>query len=301
MIVFMAVPSARKWRVLATALVLLGGSSSAVHSVARADANGGIAAAIGLTAADGSVRTQAGVRLSINAAPGAADRVYAMSGAVQARMPALRDCFAQAMLRSPLTEGRAEFELEAHSHGSARVKVTLDETHDPALVSCMKTSLSRAQLKGVQRGSRALVGLYLSNPVAALRKRMEQEPLPANAVRMLAGGRAESKGGTQAGDITFRVSGASRSAPTIAGLQRDISARLAGLLDCRRRAFRREHEAVGSVEVDLKVRAGALDHGAARSTLKRAPECVESWLGKLDTSRLADADVQLAINFSQQP
>ena len=300
MIVFMAVPSARKWRVFATALVLLGSSTSAVESVARADANGGIAAAIGLTAADGSVRTQAGVRLSISAAPGAPDRVYAMSGAVQARMPAMRDCFAQAMLRSPLTEGRAEFELEAAGRG-AKVRITLDETQDAGLVSCMKGALSHSPLKGVQRGSRALVGLYLSNPVAALRKRMEQQPAPANTVRMLAGGRAESKGGTQAGDITFRVSGASKAAPTIAGLQRDISTRLAGLLDCRRRAFRREHEAVGSVEVDLKVRAGSLDHGAARSSLKRAPECVENWLGKLDTSRLADADVQLAINFSQQP
>src|ERR1700712_1606006 len=174
MIDLMVVPSARKRRVLATAIALLGATFCSLAGPAEADANGGIAAAMGLTAADGSVRTQAGVRLSINVAPGAPDRVYALSGPIQARMTSLRECFAQAMLRSPTTEGRAEFELEAGARGAAKVRVTLDETHDATLVSCMKSSLSRAPLKGVQRGSRALVGLYLSNPVAALRKRMEE-------------------------------------------------------------------------------------------------------------------------------
>ncbi|MDB4990199.1 MAG: hypothetical protein JWN04_5377, partial [Myxococcaceae bacterium] len=131
MIKLMAVPGARNWRVLATALLLLGASDASAPLSVRADANGGgIAAAIGLTAADGSVRTQAGVRLSINVAPGAADRVYAMSGPVQARMTNLRECFAQAMARSATTEGRAEFELEAGAHGAAKVKLTVDETHD---------------------------------------------------------------------------------------------------------------------------------------------------------------------------
>lgn len=294
MIVRMAVPSARIWRVVGTALLLLGVSTQG----ASADANGGIAAAIGLTAADGSVRTQAGVRLSISAVAGAPDRVVALSAPVQARMGNIRECFAQAMLRSPATEGRAEFELETKSRG-ATVKVTADETHDTALVSCMRSSLARGSFKEVPRGTRAVVGLYLSNPVAALQKRMREHP-PESSVHMLAGGRAESEGGTQAGDIKFRVTGAANAAKTIDGLQRDISSQLAGLLDCRRKAFRRDRDATGKVEVDLKLRDGELGHSAARSTLKRAaPACVEQWLGKLDTSRLADADLSLAISFSQ--
>jgi len=290
----MAVTSARIWRVLGTALLLLGVTTQE----AKADANGGIAAAIGLTAADGSVRTQAGVRLSISGVPGAPDRVLAMSAPVQARMGNIRECFAQAMLRAPTTEGRAEFELETRSHG-ANVRITVDETHDPALVSCMKSSLARGSFSGVPRGTRAVVGLYLSNPIAALQKRMH-DGQPTSPVHMLAGGRAESEGGTQAGDIKFRVTGSAYAAKTIEGLQRDISGQLAGLLDCRRKAFRREREATGKVEVDLKLRDGELGHSTPRSTLKRsAPECVEQWLGKLDTSRLADADLSLAISFSQ--
>jgi hypothetical protein len=294
MIDVMAVPGARKWRVLGTALLLLGVSTQG----ARADANGGIAAAMGLTAADGSVRTQAGVRLSISPVPGAPDRVQALSAPVQARMCNIRECFAQAMLRSPTTEGRAEFELETRTHG-ATVRITADETHDATLVSCMKSSLARGSFSGVPRGTRAVVGLYLSNPVAALQKRMH-DGQPAVPVHMLAGGRAESEGGTQAGDIKFRVTGSAYAAKTIEGLQRDISSQLAGLLDCRRKAFRRDRDVTGKVEVDLKLRDGELGHGAARSTLKRAaPQCVEQWLGKLDTSRLADADLSLAISFSQ--
>jgi hypothetical protein len=287
-------PRASTWRAASFALLLLGVGG---HSVAHADANGGIAAAVNLTSADGSVRTQTGVRLSITAAPGAPDRVMAMSRPVQARMASVRDCFASAMLRSPGVEGRAEFELESTRVG-ARVRVTANETGDAELVSCMKGSLARASFAGVARGSRVRVGLELTNPVAALQKRMHEASTQAPV--KVAGGRAASEGGTSAGDIKFRVSGAAQSAKTIGVLQTDITAHLAGLLDCRRKASK-HGEATGSVEMDLKVRRGAIDHANTRSTLKRgAPQCVESWLSKLDAAQLADADVQLAINFQSR-
>ncbi|HEX5660841.1 MAG TPA: hypothetical protein VFX59_26790 [Polyangiales bacterium] len=260
----------------------------------HADA-GGIAASVGITSADGSVRTRTGVRLSITAAPGAPDRVVAMGAPVQARMASVRDCFASAMLRSPGVEGFAEFELESTRAG-ARVRITANETGDSELASCMRSSLSRAQFTAVPRGSRARVGLLLSNPVAALQQRMHESQMRAQV--KVAGGRAASEGGTSAGDIKFRVTGTAQSAKTIGALQTDINANLAGLLDCRRKASK-HGEATGSVEMELHVRAGEIDHANTKSTLRRgAPQCVESWLSKLDSKRLADADVQLAINFA---
>jgi hypothetical protein len=289
----MAVPTSKIWRATSLALLLLGVGSS---ESAQADANGGIAAAVGLTAADGSVRTQTGVRLSIEAAPGAPDRAVAMSAPVQARMASVRDCFASAMLRSPTVEGRAEFELESTRVG-AKVRTTVNETGDAELASCMKSSLSRASFAGVPRGSKARVGFYLSNPVAAMKKRMHDAAPKAQL--QFAGDRAAGEGGTQAGEIKFKVSGAAQSAKTIGGLHNDITQNLAGLLDCRRKASK-HGEATGSVEMDLKLRHGALDHANTRSNLKRgAPQCVESWLSKLDTTDLADADVQLAISFDR--
>jgi hypothetical protein len=289
----MAVPNSRTWRAVSFALLLLGVGQ---QQVAHADANGSIAAAVGLTAADGSVRTQTGVRLSITAVPGAPDRVMAMSAPVQARMASIRECFASAMARSTGIEGQAEFELESTRHG-AKVRVTVNETGDAQLASCMKSSLAHTALSALPRGSRALVGLYLSNPVAALQKRM-LEAKPTAQVK-ISGGQAASEGGTQAGDVKFRVSSAAHSAKTVAGLQSDITANLAGLLDCRRKASKHGLASTGNVEMDLKLRAGAVGHSGTRSNLKRgAPECVENWLGKLDTASLADADVSLAISFA---
>lgn len=290
----MAVSIPPSWRAVSFALLLLGVSE---QSVASADTNGGIAAAVGLTAADGSVRTQTGVRLSISPVAGAPDRVVAMSTPVQARMASVRDCFASAMLRSPGVEGHTEFELESTRVG-ARVRVLANETGDAELASCMRKSLTRASFAGLPRGSRARVGLYLSNPVAGIQKRMHDTQGQAQV--KIAGGKAAGEGGTTAGDIRFRVSGSAQSATTIGGLQTDISANLAGLLDCRRKASR-HGDAIGSVEMELRVRGGAIGHSDVRSTLTRgAPQCVESWLAKLDSKHLADADVQLAINFESR-
>jgi hypothetical protein len=294
----MPVVRSRSWVVhtrLAGALMLLV-TTSLGH--AHADANGSVAAAVGITAADGSVRTQAGVRLSINAPASGADHVVAMSRPVQARMAALRECFGSAMARSSTTEGRAEFEIEATARGATKVRVTLDETRDPELLSCMKSSLARTSLRGVPAGSRALVGLYLSNPLAAMRKRLT-DAAPKSEVHMLAGGQAESGGGTQAGEIRFEVRGSAYAASTIGSFSHDVSAHLAGLLDCRRKALRRERETGGSVEFELSVRAGAIGQSKPRSTMKQASQCVAAWLAKLDASQLQDADLRLAISFAR--
>jgi hypothetical protein len=199
------------------------------------------------------------------------------------------------MRRSSTTEGLAEFEVEA-GRSRSRVKVTRDETGDAELVSCMESSLSRASFAGVPRGSRASVGFFLSNPLAAMRKQLASRP-PLQEVHMLAGGRAESAGGTD--DIKFRITGSAYAATTIAGVARDMSTRVAGLLDCRRKAFRREHEVSGSITLDLTLRSGELAHATPRSTVKpSASRCVAQWLDQLDTKSLADADLELAVNFA---
>lgn len=291
----MAVRAIKKWPTTLAAAALLSLPWLAPEPVG-ADANGGIAAAIGLTAADGSVRTQAGVRLSIAPLPGAPDRVVAMSGAIKARMPAVRACFAAAMARAPASEGMAEFAVEAAARGAAKVRVLRDETGDPKLVSCMSRALARATFGEVPRGSRALTGIYLSNPLAAMRRQLAERP-PTRGVRMLSGGRAESAGGTD--DIKFRVSGSAYAAVTIASVADDMSTRVAGLLDCRRKAFRREREANGSIELGLTLRKGELAHTAPRGTAKAsASRCVAKWLTALDASRLADADLELAVSFA---
>lgn len=285
-------PAARAIQIAGALLTLALGVGEA-----QADGNGGVTAAIGLTAADGSVRTQAGVRLSMGPVEGAPDRVMAMSGAVQARMPAVRECFSEAMRRASSTEGLTRFELESSGRVGARVKVVADETGDAALVSCMKQSLARSAFGSVPSGSRVLVGLYLSNPIAALHKRQADGAGPS--VAMLAGGKAGSEGGTQAGEVHFRVQGSAYAADSIAALSRGVTTELAGLLDCRRKALRKERTSRADVALSLSVRDGALVEKRARGSSSKASECVTNWVERLQTTQLEDADLSLAISFGE--
>ncbi|MET0340850.1 MAG: hypothetical protein ABW252_07595 [Polyangiales bacterium] len=239
------------------------------------------------------MHTHTGVRLAISPAPGMPDHVVAMSAPVQARMGALRTCFTSAMQRSPRVGGSTEFELEAKGHAT-KVRVTREGTGDQALTQCMKRALARAYFARLPRGARARVGVQLNNPLAS---RAAAAPRQVGAVRMLANGKAESEHGMLEGDIKVRLTGAAHAVPTINRLQEDIATQVSGLLDCRRKAMRGESDF--SIAIPLMVRAGSLEHGRPRVSEQapRAPACVTEWLGRLDTKRLADADLELAIVF----
>jgi hypothetical protein len=283
----------RTWRALGLTLALLG--SGAIER-AHADANGGLATALSLTAADGSMRTQTGVRLAISAIPGVPDRVVAMSAPVQARMGAVRTCFSEAMQRTPSTAGSVSFDIEATGRG-ARVKVTEDATGDRALVTCMRDALSQIPFSRVPRGSLARVSVQLTNPFAGTARPVVSAPAPT--LRMLAGGLAESESPALAGDIKVHLTGSAYAVAVIERLQRDIATQIAGLLDCRRKAFRPERAAGHQVTVNLSVRDGALLHGAPRASTRRAPKCVSEWIERLDAAHLDDADLELAISFAR--
>lgn len=282
----------RTCRALALTLALLGAGAA---ERAHADANGGLATALSLTAADGSMHTQTGVRLAISAIPGVPDRVVAMSAPVQARMGVMRTCFSEAMRRTPSTAGTASFDIEVTGRG-ARVKVLEDATGDQALVACMRDALSQTPFSRVPRGSLARVSVQLTNPFAGTAKAVMSAPAPT--LRMLAGGMAESESPKLAGDIKVHLTGSAFAVAVIERLQRDIAAQIAGLLDCRRKALRREADY--QVAVKLSVRDGALVHGAPRASTRRAPnKCFSEWIERLDAARLDDADLELAISFAR--
>lgn len=280
----MSVRAAHTSVALCALLLSLGG---AMPTPARADAN----ALASLTTADGSVRAQASVQLALEPVPGARDEVVAMGSPIRARMPGLRQCLATTMAQSSAAQGRVTFEVEARSRGAARVKLREDTTRDPALVACMKRELAAAKFAGVSRGARAALVVTVQNPLAALHNRAQRK----QEVRMLAGGRAESAGGTE--DLRFRVSGSAYAARSIAGVAQGLSDRVATLLDCRRKASR--HDQAGSITLDLKLRAGEVAQGASRSTVKpSASRCIASLVTQLDTKSLADADLELAVSFA---
>jgi hypothetical protein len=282
------------WKLIALSLCLAGSAP------AQADARG-LALSLGISGADGTVRAQANVKLAVSAAPGSPDFAVAMGTPVRERMGEIRTCFGEAVARAASAEGRAQFEIEALPHGKTRARVQADQTGDKQMVECMRASLSRATLTGVPAGARSLVTLDLVNPSARLRSQLtarnEQVPL-----KVLPSGRAESEGATQQGEIQFRITGSVRARRAIEALHRDVTTRLAGLLDCRRKASRHGRSAHGSVTVDLKLDQGRIARArptADRSIGHNAPTCVVEWMNRADPSQLQASELELTVMFSE--
>jgi hypothetical protein len=282
------------------ALLFLTGANFAAP-IARAEAPGDFAASMGLTASDGSVRTQASVRVAL-APAGAIDFAARMRGPVQTQMSAIRRCFSEAMVRSSAVEGRAVFELEAAAKGKTRAATARDETGDPVMVECMRSALNETQLTGLPVGAKSLVTLVLTKPAAQVRADMERRARVVD-VRMLDGGRAETNGATQQGEVQFALRGSAYATDTISVLHQRFANRLAGLLDCRRKASRRNRPAEGTVSLQVEVRDGEVAKVTTANNGvgdRGAPQCVTSWLKRGEQLASAGtANLTLDITFSR--
>jgi hypothetical protein len=279
------------------------GLCSVQPSGARAESPGDFAAAMGLTAADGTVRTQASVRVALAPASGTGDFAARMRDPVQTQMGPIRQCFAEGMVRTGGVEGRVVFELEALPHGKARAAIAKDETSDPTMTECMRTALSAVPLQGLPAGARSLVSLMLTNPAARVREGMERRAQAASAVKMLEGGRAETGGATQQGEVQFAVRGSAYLSNMLAELHQDVSGRLAGLLDCRRKASRRNRPAEGTITLDVQVREGKITRVSTTKNGvqdRQAPQCVSKWITRADVqSDQAAGNIELDVTFSR--
>jgi hypothetical protein len=256
---------------------------------------------MGISGAVGTVRAQANVKVAVAAAPGSPDYAVAMGGPVRAHMSEIRACFGEAMARASAAEGRVEFELEALAQGRARVRVTSDRAGDKQMTGCMRDSLARSELVGVPKGARSLVSLDLVNPSARLRAQVAERG-ESVSVKPVAGGQIQSQGGTQQGEVEFRVTGPGRSRAAVEAIHRGANARLAGLLDCRRKASKGKRASHGTVTLDVKTEPGKAPRAHVRadhSLGRTAPACVTEWLGRADNTRLAAGEVELAITFGK--
>ncbi len=245
--------------------------------------------------------------MSLSPVPGS-DFVMAMSTPMQAQMSEVRACFAAAMTSNARAEGRVVVQVEAGSRGKAKAQITLNETGDAKLGECMRRALSHADLRGVKPArASVLVALDLTNPTNRVRESMDRRTAVAQAVpvRSVAGGRVQSSGGTYAGEVRFELTTAALARPTMERLHRDLKARIAGLLDCRRKATKRGMTGVGAIELGL-----SLDHGRAarartiRSELadRSAPQCVSDWIGKSASSAASaegPSEIAMTVHFAR--
>jgi hypothetical protein len=293
-------------------LTLLSGAPSfatltlapSLTATAHAEAPGGFAAAMGLTAADGTVRTSASVRVALAPTSGGADYAARMRNPVQGQMGPIRQCFASAMVRTSGVQGKVLFELEALAKGKAKAATARDETGDAEMVECMRAALEQTALGDVPVGARSLVSLSLTNPAASVRAGMEQraQSSASAAVHMIDGGRAESTGATQQGEVQFAVRGSAFLSDTLVEVHQDVASRMAGLLDCRRKASHRNRPAEGTISFEVQLRDGKIAKVATANNGvndRNAPKCVTQWLSRADVQSTVAANFTVDVTFSR--
>jgi hypothetical protein len=272
-----------------------------VGAPVRAEGPTNFAAAMGIASADGTVRTQAGVHMTVAASSDVdGTRLEGTRSALAARMTEVRRCFSDAMHRSAGVDGSVVVEIAAQPRGRFDTKLKSNGSGDAVMAECMRGALAAAQFRALPQGARVEATLSIDNPVARLRKRQAQRSVLEN-VRMLGGGLAESVGGTQEKEVGFRVVGSAYASHTIGGLNQQFLTNLPGLLDCRRKASRRNRTAEGSVELDISIASGKLSRVVTKSNTmndRRAQTCINAWLTRVDASQLASADLDVTVSFA---
>jgi hypothetical protein len=269
---------------------------------ARADAPSGFVAAMGIASADGTVHTQAGVRLALAAGSASAEPLLnSVRGPLSARMSDVRRCFSEAMVRSATVSGSVVIELAAAARGRLQARLVRDESGDAQMAECMRAALSGTFVKGIPQGTRVDASLTIDNPVARLRAQQAQRS-PTADVRMLGGGLAETQGQTQAREVGFRLQSSAYASHTLGALNQEFLTHLPGLLDCRRKASRRTRAAEGTLSLAVSVEAGRIVNVRTKANSmndRRAQTCVAAWLGRIDASQLSPADIDVAISFAR--
>lgn len=256
---------------------------------------------MGITSADGTVRTQAGVRLALSAPAQLSERqIDSARSSLRSRMSDVHRCFSDAMIRSATVDGSVVVELTAQPRGRVLAKTKQDRSGDAAMAECMRGSLASAVLKGVPVGTKVDATLEINNPVAKLRAQQARRSVLED-VHMLAGGLAESTGGTQEKEVGYRVAGSAYASQTIGALNHQLRTNLPGLLDCRRKASRRTRTAEGSMSLDVAIDAGRIAVQTKSNSMndRRAQSCIAAWLQRVDASQLASAELDVTISFAR--
>jgi hypothetical protein len=228
------------------------------------------------------------------------DSVSALQHPVQARMADVRACFAKAMSSSADVEGRVVVQLQRKARHT-RAHVIQNETGNTGLGECMRETLAvvaRSDLRALQSG--VLITIDLRNPAARLRavRATQKTVVPMTHV---SGGRLRSSGGTQNGEVTFVLEASAYARDALAELHEDMQSRLAGLLDCRRKASRRGRPVEGTIRSTVTINGtGEARPGEIRSSVRgrQVGECVSTWVGRGDRSKLKVVQAQLEIAFA---
>jgi hypothetical protein len=272
----------------------------AVH----AQGHGGVAGS-GMTDGAASVTTRTNVDLSLESAPGTgAARVAAWGTAMGGRMPAIRTCYEEVVASRPTVEGTLRMLMTlTEGRGGVHIEVSEDGVNDAPLVRCVRGVLDDVPTADLHRPSGAFAVMRFSNTASRAHEATAVAAAEADTVPITReGGVPSATGEAREGLMRWTVRGAAdTSDEAISEAYRIARSQIAGLLDCRRRASRRERDPSGTLTFAVRMRAGrAADVTARESTVSdpTAARCVTQRLERAPHRPAAAGSVTLEITFT---
>ncbi|MEM1413614.1 MAG: hypothetical protein AAGH15_01875 [Myxococcota bacterium] len=258
-----------------------------------------------LDAAHTRITARSDVTINVESGPGTSrSKLQELGGLLGARMPATRACYSQIMRERPTVQGDLRLRVFLEP-GGGRVEMGRDETGDRELVRCVKEVFEATPFAQLRPPGSAYVRLAFRNTAAEGVARMEERAGEQAAVPVTRNdeGLLETSGGTPEGEVRFRLIGAEDATEAqLRSAHGTLRTRIALLLDCRRKAGRRQSP-VGEVGLRMSIaRTGRATARAQRSTVAddRGKRCLERGLRRVRFDPEARGTLSLVVSFAER-
>lgn len=233
----------------------------------------------GISQGTGAITTRSDVTLSVESLPGtSALRLGAIGEAVGSQMTAIRECYVEVTAARPRTEGTLRIRAQIPQRGATSLEIAENSTGDQGLTTCVVAALRRSPFSRVRGPAGGLIVVQFQNTAAAGAAMVAREgERTATAVQMV-DGHPQARGATPQNEVVLTVAGTgSTNTAAVSAMFRNAQARIGTLLDCRRRAGRREMDPSGEMLLSFTVPArGAATGRRISSSIAdtNAPTCV---------------------------
>ncbi len=272
---------------------------------ASAQGTGGVASS-GMGQGEASISTRSDVRIGIESGPGTSgQRLADMARAVSSALGTIRECYGRLAAEDPTIVGEMQLTVSLpRGRGRVQLEMGRDTVDNRDLARCVRRAVERADYGAVSRPASVRVKLELGNSAAAGAEEVARRREEGSRVELTrdADGNLQASGGVPSNEVRFTLTApAETGAEVLAAMQRAIRANVAGLLDCRRRAGRREMNPEGRIDFRLTVpRRGRARLRNVSSTVQdsRAPACVSRVLSRTRFDAAAAGSAQLRIHFA---
>jgi len=251
-----------------------------ICGVASAEQGQGIAGS-GMVQGSGAISTRSDVEVAVEYLKGTSRaRLGTVGQVVAGQLGDIRACYAKATKARPTTEGSLRVEVRIPEKSKrAQVKIAHDQVEDPPLNRCVVKALKAGTYSHIPGPAGGLVVIDFTNSAAEGAALVAREAASKVAsVTTNAEGQPTSVGRTPDGRVEVVVTGRGKTPrEAVAALSSLVQSRIGKILDCRRRASRRDMDPEGEISLRFTVSPRGVGSGRSRQSTVQdtvAPSCV---------------------------